>query len=61
MVGAIVYQERLKRLVEQLRAMADAGTALAPIAHDAADFLQHQAGAGRVLAPQQAALELRDQ
>ena len=66
-VGDIIDHERLERLEEQPRRTADARAAVALLAQNLAQFLQHQRGAqhrayaGGLVAAQQAALELADQ
>jgi hypothetical protein len=60
-VGARINQKRFERLEEQPRAMADARRALALLAHDGAQFLQDQIGAGGIVTGQKRAFELSNQ
>ena len=61
MIAAIVDEEGLKRLEQDARGIFDRSGAIALLANDAPQFLQHQIGASNSFTTQQTAFEFADQ
>ena len=61
MVAAIIDNERLKRLEQQPRGIFHAGSHIALLANNAAEFLENEVRADDVFTAQHAALEFADQ